>query len=244
MSTAAHLHLLALAPTFVKGILVIVCAMILFVGSVYLLTAAVFGLRMGYLVIAVSFFAWMIIFSSLWAFGAPGTLKNVGPRGTEAHWQVFDASTQATRTKFPQTVNYPGRGWHAPGKNDPALTAIPTVTTAFQNYLAAQAQEQLGKEGKGETVVDPTTFTVQNVMFSTAKDGTHLAAGVGFLASGGPAITVFAYHDSGNVPVWSWAFFFASIVGFGIHLPFLDRAEKSRKAILTGGAAPAWYGPA
>jgi hypothetical protein len=31
---------------------------------------------------------------------------------------------------------------------------------------------------------------------------------------------------------------------FVIHLPLLDRAERSRKAFLTGGATPPWYGPA
>ena len=92
--------------------------------------------------------------------------------------------------------------------------------------------------------LDPSTFVVQNVRFLEAKDGTHLAAATAFLSSGGPAITVFAYHDSGNVQVWSFAFLFASIIGFAVHVPFLDRAEKSRKAVLTGGTAPAWYGPA
>jgi hypothetical protein len=39
-------------------------------------------------------------------------------------------------------------------------------------------------------------------------------------------------------------FLIASVVGLGIHLPFLDRAERKRKEILTGGTAPPWYGPA
>ena len=65
-----------------------------------------------------------------------------------------------------------------------------------------------------------------------------------FFSSGGPEITVFAYHDSGNVQSWSFGFLIASVLGFAIHLPFLDRAEKRRKDILTGGTAPAWYGPA
>lgn len=242
--TMAAIHLLAVAPTFVKGILVIVCALILFVGSVYVLVSAVFGLRMGYLVLAVSFFGWMIIFSAIWAFGAPGTLKNVGPRGTEAHWQVFAASTAPGTTLFPESVKYPGPPWHTPPPEDPEAASIPTVTTAFQNYLAAQAERLLAANGQGEVVIDPTTFVVQDVKFATARDGTHLAAATGFLNSGGPGITLYAYHDSGNVPVWSWIFFIGSIIGFVIHLPFLDRAEKSRKAILTGGTAPAWYGPA
>jgi len=33
-------------------------------------------------------------------------------------------------------------------------------------------------------------------------------------------------------------------LGLAIHVPFLDRAERTRKQILTGGTAPPWYGPA
>src|SRR5438552_1285384 len=131
---------LALAPTFAKGVIAVVAALILFVGSVYVILTAIFGPRMASLVLAVSFFGWMILYS----------------------------------------------------------------TSGRTNLLAAHASVQ----------------------------------------AGGPDITVFAYHDSGNVQVYSWSFFGASLVLFLIHLPFLDRAERKRKAILTGGTAPPWYGPA
>ena len=39
-------------------------------------------------------------------------------------------------------------------------------------------------------------------------------------------------------------FLAGSILVFLLVLPFLDRAEKKRKEFLTGGSAPAWYGPA
>jgi hypothetical protein len=244
-----HVALLALAPTFVKGLLVTICAVVLFIGSVYLLVSAVFGLRMGYLVVATSLFAWMIILAALWSFGfdsqGPGTPKNLGPRGTEAHWQVFQAATAPTKSvKFPETASYPDHPWWIPTKDSPEASAIPTVTTAFQTYLANQAQAQLVAQGQTDAEVDPSSYVVQDVRFLTAEDGTHLSAGTAFFSSGGPAITVYAYHDSGNVQIWSWLFLIVSIVGFLGHLPFLDRAERSRKEILTGGTAPAWYGPA
>ena len=61
---------------------------------------------------------------------------------------------------------------------------------------------------------------------------------------GGPLWTVSLYHDCGSVPRYSYMFLRGAIILFLIHLPFLDRAEKKRKAFLTGGGAPAWYGPA
>jgi hypothetical protein len=51
-------------------------------------------------------------------------------------------------------------------------------------------------------------------------------------------------HDSGSVNRYSWMFLIGSTIGFAVHLPLLDRAERKRKEILTGGTAPPWYGPA
>jgi hypothetical protein len=244
----------ALSPFFGKGVAVIVCALILFVGSIYVLLAAVFGLRMGYLVLAVSFFAWMIIMSALWTFGAPGTPKNLGPRGYEPHWRVFAASIGATTpSKYPQTTRYPGRPWHPP--DAVSQTSVDTVQSVMQKYLAGLATNQLEGQGKkvcspdelptgGCFVLDPTTFSIQGVEFANANPKTHLAAAQGFFAPGGAEVTMFAYFDKGDVPKYSIAFFIGSLLGFLVHLPFLDRAERKRKGILTGGTAPAWYGPA
>jgi hypothetical protein len=239
------IELLADEPDFVKGITVTVAAFVLFVGSVYMMLTAVFGLRMAYLVLAVSFFGWMIIFSMLWAFGQPpilgvtGLLVNQGPRGTEPHWKVFAAGTGPQSTQYPQTARYPGPPWR---RGDASTqTAVDTVRAEVQNYLAARAHEQLGEQGEE---LAPTAFAVQDVHFTRAEDGTPLAGARAFFTAGGPEVTVFAAHDSGNVPIYSFAFLGASILGFLIHLPFLDRAEKRRKAILTGGTTPPWYGPA
>jgi hypothetical protein len=248
---------LALAPTFAKGIIAVLAAMILFVGSVYVILSAIFGMRMAYLVLAVSFFGWMILYSTIWVFqptivGVANVKPNQGPRGTEPHWQVFAASTGPLATRFPETGKYPGPPWEAPTYKTKSATE--NAKPAIQNYLAAQAEKQFESQGKKvcdpaeplETncvTVDPTTFAVEDFRFASSGR-TNLVAAHAFFQAGGPELTVYAYHDSGNVPVYSWSFFFASIVGFLVHLPFLDRAERKRKAILTGGTAPPWYGPA
>jgi hypothetical protein len=233
------IELAALSPTFAKGIVVTACALILFVGSVYVLLAALLGRTMGYFVLATSFFGWMIVLSSLWAIGAPGTLRDLGPRGTEPHWQVFAAAPGPITTKYPETSKYPSAPWDTPKPTNPSVSSL---TSAIQNYLAAQAQTQLHLPPTASEV-QGANFVVQNVAFASSGH-TSLAAAQSFFSSGGPAITVFAYHDSGNVPVFSLTFLAASILGFALHLPFLDRLEKSRKEILTGGTAPPWYGPA
>lgn len=247
------LRTLALAPFFLKGVAVTVASFILFVGSVYLLLAAIFGLRMGYLVLMVSFFGWMLLLSVLWVVGAPGTPPNLGPRGTEEHWAVFAAATTTIPTKYPETRSYPAGPWKAPDAE--TKPQVDTVVGAVQAYLAEQAAEQLAKQGQracaGEAPatekcfrVDPTAFMVEDVRFATAGDGTKLAASHAAYVLGGTQVTVFSYLDPGNVPIYSFAFLAVSLIGFVIHLPLLDRAERKRKEILTGGTAPAWYGPA
>ncbi len=231
-------------PSFV-GWLTVAMGFVIFVGSVYLILAAVFGPRMGYLVLAVSFFGWMILFSSLWAFGfwsqGLGTKTNLGPRATEPHWQPVAVGVEITSPQYPVASRYPDEPWKEP-HGTAQSAAVGTFTSSAQEFLAEQANEQLAKQGKPGTV-ETADFTVTDVEFTTAGK-TSLAAGHAFFNGGGPTLTVFAYHDSGNVPVYSFAFLGVSIIAFLVHLPFLDRAERKRKAVLTGGKAPNWTGPA
>jgi hypothetical protein len=253
---------LAAAPSFAKGIITVLAGVILFIGTVYVLLTAIFGGRMAYLVLAVSFFGWMLLYSTIWVFqptifGVKNVLPNQGPRGTEPHWQVFAAATEPIQTKFPETALFPNPPWRAlPATKPPATlkSSADNAKSAIQKYLADRAARQFEQQGKKicdpaeplETnciTVDPTTFAVTDFHFANSGD-TSLVAAESFFIAGGPQVTVFAYHDPGNVQVYSWSFFVASILGFLIHLPFLDRAEKKRKAILTGGTAPPWFGPA
>jgi len=248
----AVFELAKLSSVFWKGTAVIICAFILFVGSVYILLSAVFGLRMGYLVLAVSFFGWMIILSALWTFGAPGTPRNLGPRGYEPHWAVVAAGQGSVSSKFPKTENFPGPPWHDP---DAAATpSVDSVKAVMQEYLAGLAAKQLDQQGTKVCTatsaptaacftIDPTTFTVQDMKFAKVN-GTSLAAAHVFYGPGGPVVTVVVARDKGNVPKYSIAFLGSSLFLFLVHLPFLDRAERRRKDILTGGTAPPWYGPA
>lgn len=251
--------MLADAPVFWKGIVVVICAFVLFVGSIYLLLSAIFGLRMGYLVLAVSFFGWMILLSLLWTIGQPkflgvtGTLPNLGPRGTEKHWQVYAAGTeQVSSNRFPVTSLYPNPPWHSPKSVEKASVA--GVSSSMQKYLVARALQQfsqqkqsvcptLGPPQANCVTLDPTTFVIQDIRFSRSN-GTSVVGAHAFFTLGGPEITMFAYRDQGNVSVYSLAFLGVSLIAFLIHLPFLDRAERKRREFLTGGTAPPWYGPA
>jgi hypothetical protein len=251
------------SPVF--GYLTVAMAIIVFVGSIYLILASVFGPRMGYLVLAVAFFGWMMIFAALWSFGfysqGPTTKVNLGPRGVEPHWQPVAAGVRVASPGYSVISRYPGKPWFEPTDlDDPRQASVGTVTTAVQDFLAEQANRELiaaGKEKPSQVksttggteevgpnaLVQPADFTVTDVGF-TKSGHTSLAAAHAVFNGGGPQVTVLSYHDSGNVPVYSYAFLAVSVLGFLVHLPFLDRAERRRKAVLTGGKAPQWLGPA
>ncbi|HZA61091.1 MAG TPA: hypothetical protein VE754_05330, partial [Actinomycetota bacterium] len=103
------MEILAISRVTVEGALAVVAAGILFFGSIFMLLAALFGARMGYLVTATGMFAFMLILSALWAFGAPcpgpcapaGIPANLGPRGELPAWIVVAQGPSLSSEQVP-----------------------------------------------------------------------------------------------------------------------------------------------
>ena len=230
-----------------KGIGVVLAGFLLFVGSIYVLLSANFGRWMGYLVLMTAFSGWMVIQSSLWLFGfwsqGPQTPTNLGPRGSDPAWVVTAAGLEPGGD-FATFDAYPASPWTPADENDDAQAAsIQSVQGAATTFLAKQANEQLGKDPTAVDAITPSQFTIDSLEFAT-DDGTPLAVVEAHFNAGGPQTAVSLYHDSGSVPRYSYMFLAGSVVLFVLHLPLLDRAERKRKAFLTGGSATPWYGPA
>ena len=233
---------LALTRENIEGTLVVVASFVIFGGSTYLLASAVMGRTLGYLVTATAFFAFMLILSALWVFGAPGTPKYLGPKGELATWIALAEGPALRSETYPVIEQYPGGPWKSPEEDRSRAAEVEPATLAVQEFLAEEAGRELTEQGlEGE--VESTEFQVENLRF-TEVEGTQLAAAQAFAAGGGPQVMVFAYKDPGNEPLPSYIFLIVSLIGFGAHLPFLDRAERQRKEILTGGDQPAFRGPA
>jgi hypothetical protein len=214
--------------------------MVLFPGSVWLLLSAVFGVRMAYLVSATGFFAFMVILTALWAFGAPGTPPFLGPKGELPAWKPLAAGTTLT-SNIEAVERYPEGPWRAPGEDRALAAEVEPASLAFQELLAEEAAAELRRAGlQGE--VTPETFEITDLRFATVDD-TKLAAATAFATSGGPEVVVVGWKDPGNESMPSYLFLVGSVIGFAAHLPFLDRAERRRKEILTGGEQAPWRGP-
>jgi hypothetical protein len=231
-----------------KGIGVVVAGLILFVGSVYVVLAAVFGRWMGYLVLAVAFFGWMTIQSGLWLFGfwsqGPETKTNLGPRGPDAAWVVDSAGIEPGGV-HPELAGYPSTAFPEPDPTDETQAAdITAAQGAVTTYLAKEANEELGQDPTDFTSLQPTQFTVDDLRFATAEDGEKLAVAQAHFLGGGPSTIVTLHYAGGQVWHYSLMFLIGSAVLLLVHIPLLDRAERTRKEFLVGGTAPPWYGPA
>jgi hypothetical protein len=241
--------------TVIKGWGVTILGSLVFFGSVYVLLAAIFGRWMGYLVTSVGFWGMMIIFSLIFVFGVPGsTPPNLGPRGTryacetcisEPHWAPVAVAENVTSPRFESVGKYPADPWEPP--DETTRVEVEALTTAMGEFLAREAHEEAEAAGVTEEVAEaevaPTDFALQNIRF-TQEDGYRLAAAQVYFRDGGPILEAFAVFDEGNVPLPSYLFLGVSLLMFAGHLPFLDKAEKKRKSILTGGEAPKFLGPA
>ena len=223
------------------GWMVLLASMVLFPGTVWLLTAAIFGNRMGYLISATAFFGFMIILSALWTLGAPGTPRFLGPKGDLPAWVTVAGGQQLASQRIPLFEQYPEGPWR-PAKQAGMTAEEEPAMLAFQEFLAEEATHELESEGiEGE--VEPTAFMVEDVEFAEYEDR-PVAMGRGFAAEGGPEVLLFAYKDPGSEALPSYLSLAASLIGFAVHLPFLDRAERKRKELLTGGGQPPFRGPA
>lgn len=102
-------------PVFIKGVLALVLAGAVFIGSVWLLLALILGPRMGYLVMATSLFGIMVILSGMW------TANSLGPKGPETTWHPAGAGSDltevTTRGETYDVSDYPEGDWVEPRDN-------------------------------------------------------------------------------------------------------------------------------
>jgi hypothetical protein len=105
--------------------------------------------------------------------------------------------------------------------------------------------EDMKKGQQAQVEGEPTAeqFEVTDVRVTTVGE-TRLAAATAFSTTGGRQVEVAGYFDEGSEALPTYISLAAAGVGLVVHLPFLDRAERRRKDVLTGGEQAPWRGPA
>ncbi len=223
------------------------------IGTIYVLLWSNLGARIGYLVLMVSLFAWMIIMSGIWLVGAPGTTTGTGPRGREPAWIPFTPDSESAADFKDALAQFPSQGWDPlteegkeyPGKID-AKGEFENVRNAVRQAQAALAFTQ-GTSKKFAPAdwnfrasgVPPASITENDLPAASVgyrQEGDTLLFGARIPATKNhPETLVFARRDKGQVFLYALYFLIVSILGFAVHLWLLARTElrqKQREAAL------------
>ncbi len=170
---------------FWKGIAITVAFIVVFVGSVWLLTSMILGAKLGYFVTGACLFAVMTILSLIWFFTALGPKGEEGfwgDLGTETAWHPAalapDLQEADTRWGTWDTSDYPdGEGWVEPDENaeladlgkgraeselenaEPVMEAL--VSEAVSDIPGER--ESASDMVEGELALDPEKFTTTDV---------------------------------------------------------------------------------
>ena len=138
----AHLGLLAALSwdPQVRGAAIVLAAIVILPGSVYLLLATNMGARLGFILAVTGLAGWMVVMGAIWmVFG-------IGLKGKEPEWRVEDAVTgEVAQSTVPAVSGFP-RGWHKLEEGNPELA---DAQTAAERVLVPGGGES-GGEGGGE----------------------------------------------------------------------------------------------
>lgn len=137
--------------TFLKGILITIAFIVVFVGSVWLLTAMILGAKLGYFVTGACLFAVMVLLSAIWvvtALGPKGEQGFWGDLGNDTAWHAIgagDLSTISTEWGSWDVSSFPdGEGWVEPADDlhladleggDSTASEVPNVRPIMESFV-------------------------------------------------------------------------------------------------------------
>ncbi|HEX2850073.1 MAG TPA: hypothetical protein VHN98_05955 [Acidimicrobiales bacterium] len=100
----------------IRGALIVITAVTILMGSVYLLLATNTGARLGFLLAACGLTGWLAVMGWVWV------VYGIGIKGQEPHWVVKEVITGkiADQTTLDVTGNFPN-GWKQLKPGDPVL---------------------------------------------------------------------------------------------------------------------------
>jgi hypothetical protein len=239
-----------------SAVAVVAVAGAIFIGSIYYILSTLFGLRRAYYIVVASFMGFLILLSTVWLVGIPGTGPGFGPRGREPAWipflpsSEFAADFKADLTAFPNGWDEPGKPYfgNPDQKHTGAIDSkgeIDTLKTIIEPALAGYYQklgtgsvnpadynfrQELSPADTAKLSDEDKALPVAVVRFKDAGGG-RLLFGADIPASAGkhPEVLVFAMRDKGTVFLPALYFLMVAVTMFTLHLWLLARDEKRQK---------------
>ncbi len=142
---------------FITGMSAFVSAMIIFVGSAFLLLALIMGARLAYFVTASITLAFTLIMGVVWS------INPLGPLGQSPEWDPLDAQTDAAQLEFDAAADYPEGDWQVPDPED-------AIQTTQASELESDATEYVTTQiSEGQIEGFPA-----NPQFTVTEDSTRL----------------------------------------------------------------------
>ena len=258
------IHTLAFALKWepqIHGLLVVLLAIVLLPGSIYLLLSTNLGARVGFLVAVAGLFGWMTLMSIIW------TVYGIGFTGNPPAWKVQQViqgdianSTQPVLDGFPT-------GWHKfpigdPNETAAAAAADPVLAppaasgrtgpfAASSEYLAVAAYDRGGEKylpgwSHPPNVVGffhkPHYFVVQVEKVKPQATAPGQAPPKPVADPTQPVVSVVMIRDLGNVRQKPIVVGISSAIIFGVACYVLHRRDKQAWAARGNALEPVGRG--
>lgn len=229
---------------FIEGVAAVVAAIIVFIGSMFLLLAVIMGARLAYFIAASITLAMVFIMTLVWSYGTP-----LGPVGKLPEWNPVDLAESTNQIEFGPAAQYPDQPWEVPAEDDTAAkTRAAELESAAIDYLAEAIQEKKGGEFLAETDASVVTESARlleqggqeygALELETSTAAKEKAAEAdpdqSFTPPDATLIVVMSYdpgNPSGKARILAGGVFLV----FALHLFGLSRAERRTAKELNGG---------
>ena len=209
---------------FVTGFAAVLSAVLIFIGSAFLLLMLILGARLAYWITASVALCFLLIMAVVWS------INPLGPVGQLPEWDPVAIGTDAGQLEFEPAREYPEGNWRAPDTEDPAEGAKSAALEgdASTYFLKAVEDEEIEFEAtdtltveddstklldQGDTEYGATTFEVVNA--AEEKVG---------------KVTAVMKYDPGNPLGKARRIAAGTFIVLVFHLFGLSRAERKVKA--------------
>jgi hypothetical protein len=219
----------------IRGALILVTALLILPGSVYLLLATNLGARLGLVVAMAGFFGWLALLGLLW------TIFGIGIQGRAPAWEAQAVvAGPLGATARPPLDRFPA-GWKKLPEGEPARGEA--QATADHELTEGEAATQLGfKEASDYKIVDAYEKGGETYLLTLRHKPHHAVVQAQKVIEQeavpgqpppkvevdpkAPVVTILMVRDLGSRRVPSFLVFLASAVIFGVIVYVLHHRDK------------------